>query len=104
MDCSAPGFLVLHCLPEFVQTHVHQVDDAIQPSHPLLLPSPPPLPSVFPSIRVRCVCVFQKRVEPMSWLLASGGQTIEVLASGIILPMNIQLISFRIDWFDLFAV
>ena len=40
MDCSTPGFPVLHYLPEFAQTHVHGVDDAIQPSHPLLLPSP----------------------------------------------------------------
>ena len=35
-----PGFLVLHHLLEFAQTHVHWVDDAIQPSHPLLLPPP----------------------------------------------------------------
>ena len=40
MDCSTPGFPVLHYLPEFVQTHVHQVGDAIQPSHPLSSPSP----------------------------------------------------------------
>ena len=40
MDCSMPGFPILHCLPEFAQTHVHCVDDAIQPSHPLLFPSP----------------------------------------------------------------
>ena len=40
MDCSMPGFPVLHHLPEFAQTHVHWVDDAIQPSHPLLPPSP----------------------------------------------------------------
>ena len=39
MDCSMPGFPVLHCLPEFAQTHIHWVDDAIQPSHPLLSPS-----------------------------------------------------------------
>ena len=40
MDCSTPGFPV-HCqLPEFTQTHVHWVGDAIQPSHPLLFPSP----------------------------------------------------------------
>ena len=38
-DCSTPGFPVLHYLPEFAQTHVHWVG-AIQPSHPLLLPSP----------------------------------------------------------------
>ena len=41
VDCSTPGFLVLHCLPEFVQIHVHWVSDAIQPSHPLLSSSPP---------------------------------------------------------------
>ena len=43
MDCSTSGFPVLHCLPEFAQTHVHWVSDAIQPSHPLLSPSPPAL-------------------------------------------------------------
>ena len=43
MDCSMPGSSVLHYLPEFVQIHVHWVSDAIQPSHPLLLPSPPAL-------------------------------------------------------------
>ena len=50
MNCSMPGFPVLHCLPEFAQTHVHQVGDAIQPfvlCCPLLL-----LPSIFSSIRV----------------------------------------------------
>ena len=41
MDCSTPGFLVHHQLLELVQTHVHGVSDAIQPSHPLLSPSPP---------------------------------------------------------------
>ena len=41
MDCSAPGFPVHHQLPEFTQTHVHWVGDAIQPSHPLSSPSPP---------------------------------------------------------------
>ena len=40
-DCSTPGFPVHHYLPELAQTHVHQVSDAIQPSHPLLSPSPP---------------------------------------------------------------
>ena len=40
MDCSTPGFPVLHYLPEFAQTHVHWVSDAIQPSHPLSSPSP----------------------------------------------------------------
>ena len=41
MDCSTPGLPVYHQLPEFTQTHVHPVHDAIQPSHPLSSPSPP---------------------------------------------------------------
>ena len=41
MDCSTPGFPVHHQLPELAQTHVHRVDDIIQPPHPLLSPSPP---------------------------------------------------------------
>ena len=45
-DCSSPGLPVHHQLPEFTQTHVHPVGDAIQPSHPLLSPSlPAPNPS-----------------------------------------------------------
>ena len=43
MDCSMPGLPVHHQLPEFTQTHVHWVGDAIQPSHPLSSPSPPAL-------------------------------------------------------------
>ena len=43
MDCNTPGFPVHHQLPEFTQTHVHQVSDAIQPSHPLSSTSPPAL-------------------------------------------------------------
>ena len=41
MDCSTPGFPLHHQLPESTQSHVHQVGDAIQPSHPLLFLSPP---------------------------------------------------------------
>ena len=41
MNCSMPGFLVLYHLLELVQTHIHWVSDAIQPSRPLLSPSPP---------------------------------------------------------------
>ena len=60
MDCNTPGFPVHHQLPWFAQTHVHQVGDAIQPSHLLLLPFPPAfnlsqqflLSSIFLSIRV----------------------------------------------------
>jgi len=62
---GAPGFPVLHCLPEFARTHVHQIGDAIQLSHPL---SPVLfLPSIFLSIRS----------FPVIWLSASGGQSIE---------------------------
>ena len=82
MDCNMPGFPVLHCLPEFAQTHVHWVDDAIQPSHSLL-PSPPALN------------LLQHQSFPMSWLFASGGQNIGASASASVLPMNIQ------DWFPL---
>ena len=49
MDCSTPGFPVLHYLPKFAQTQVHRVGDAIQPSHPMS--SLIILPSIFPSIR-----------------------------------------------------
>ena len=78
MDCSTPGLPVHHQLPEFTQTHVHRVSDAIQPSHalsPLLL-----LSSIFPSIRS----------FPMSQLFASGGQSIGVSASASVLPVNTQ--------------
>ena len=74
MDCSMPGFPVCHQLPELAQTHVHQVSDAIQPSHLLSSPSPFPATGSF----------------PVSWLVASGGQTIGASASASVLPMNIQ--------------
>ena len=41
MDCSTPGFPVLHYLPEFAQNHIHWANNAIQPSHPLSPPSSP---------------------------------------------------------------
>jgi len=51
MNCSTPGLPVHHQLPEFTQTHVRRVGDAIQPSHPLLSPSPPaPNPSQHQSL------------------------------------------------------
>ena len=81
MDCSMPGFLVHHQLPELAQIHLHRVGDDIQPSHPLsalLL-----LPSIFPSIRV----------FSMSHFFASGGQSIGVSTSASVLPMNIQDLS-----------
>ena len=43
MDCSTPGFPILHHLPDFAQTHVHWVNDSIPPSHPLSPPFPPAL-------------------------------------------------------------
>ena len=83
MNCSTPGLPVHHQLPEFTQTYVHWVDDAIQWSHPLSSPSPPALnPS-------------QNQGFQMSQLFASGGQSIGVSASAAVLPMNIQ------DWFPL---
>ena len=51
MNCSTPGLPVHHQIPEFAQTHVHRVSDAIQPSHPLSSPSPPaPNPSQYQSL------------------------------------------------------
>ena len=51
MNRSTPGLPVHHHLPEFTQTHLHRVGDAIQPSHPLLSPSPPaPNPSQHQSL------------------------------------------------------
>ena len=59
MDCSMPGLPVHHQLPEFTQTHVHWIGDAIQPSHPcrpLLLPPPvPPSIRVFSNELVLCI-------------------------------------------------
>ena len=74
MDCSTPGFPVLHYLLEFAQTHLHWVNHAIQPSHPLSIPSPYAL----------SLCHHQ--VSLMSWLFTSGGQSI----GASVLPMNIQ--------------
>ena len=55
MNCSMPGLPVQHHLPEFTQTHVHLIGDAIQPSHPLSSPSPPaPNPSQHQSLSIVC--------------------------------------------------
>ena len=73
-----PGFPPHHHLPELAQTHIHRV---MMPSNHLILCRPLLLlPSIFPSIRV-----FSK-----SQFFASGGQSIGVLASASVLPMNIQ--------------
>ena len=50
MNCSTPGLPVHHHLPEFTQTHIYRVRDAIQPSHPWLSPSPVPNPSQHQSL------------------------------------------------------
>ena len=67
--------------PELAQTHVHWVSDAIQPSHPLSSPSPPALN-----------LSQHQGFFPMSQLFTSGGQSIGVSASTLVLPMNTQ------DW------
>ena len=92
-DCSTSGFPVLHYLLEFAQTHVHGVDDAIQPSHPLS--SLLPLPSIFPSIRIFSNESVLRIRWPKYWSFSFS-----------ISPSNEYsgLISFRIDWFDLLAV
>ena len=92
-DCSTPGFPVHHQLQKPAHTHVHRVDDAIQPSHPLSSPSL--LPSVFPSIRVFSKeSVLQIR-WPKYWSFSFS-----------ISPFNEYSgsISFRMDWLDLLAV
>ena len=83
MNRSTPGLPVHHQLPEFTQTHVHRVDDAIQPSHPLSSPSPPALS---PS---QHQCLF---LVSHSQLFAWGGQSTGVSASASVLPMNTE------DW------
>ena len=79
MNRSTPGLPVHHQLPEFTQTHIHQVGDAIQPSHPLSSPSPP-APKSLPA----------SGSFPMSQVFASGGQSIGVSALASVLPMNTQ--------------
>ena len=92
MNCSTPGFPVLHYLPEFAQIHVHWVCDAIQPSHPLSSPSPPTFNLsqhqglfqwVGSSHQVDKVLEFQLQHQSLQWIFR---------------------IDFRIDWFDLLVV
>ena len=84
MNRNMPGLPIHHQLPEFTQTHVHWNSDAIQPSHPLLSPSPPALN-------------LSQHQGLFKWVsfFASGGQNIGVSASASVFPMNIQ------DWFPL---
>ena len=85
MDCSMLGFHVLHCLLEFAKTHVHWVNDAIQPSHPvtpfLLLPA---ILSNELALHIRWPKYWSFSVSPSN---EYSGMT-----------------SFRIDWFNLLAV
>ena len=84
MDCLTPGFSVLHSLLEFAQTHVHWGGDTIQPSYPLLPPSPPALSLSESAFHI---------TWPKYW-------------SFCISPSNEYsgMISFRIVWIDLLAV
>ena len=90
MNRSTPGLPVHHHLPEFTQTHVHRVGDAIQPSHPLSSPSPPaPNPSQHQSF-------FNESTLRMRWPKYWS-------FSFNISPSNEHpgLVSFRMDWLDL---
>ena len=92
-NCSTPGLSIHHQLPEFIQTHVPWVGDAIQPSHPLLTLLLPP--SIFPSIRVfsneSALCIRWPKYWSFSFNISPSNEY-----SG--------LISFRMDWMDLLAV
>ena len=87
MDCSTPGYLIIHHLPELAQIHIHWISVSVIPFSSCL--------QSFPALGS-----FLK-----SWLFASGGQNIGASASPIS-PSNEYsgLISFRFDWFDLLAV
>ena len=92
MNRSKPGLPVHHQLPESIQTHVHCVGDAIQPSHPLSCPSL--LPSIFPSIRVFFNEAILHIRWPKYWSITFN-----------ISPSNEHSgLIFRIDCFDLLAV
>ena len=82
MDCSTPGFCVLHHVLELAQTHVHWVGDAIQIISSSVIPFSS-CPQSFPA----------SESFLLSWLYLAGGQSIG--ASSSVLPMNIQ------DWFPL---
>ena len=91
MDCSTQGFLILHCLPKFAQTHVHWVGDAIQPSHPLSSPFPPAFN-------------LSQHQGLFQWV-SSSHQVAKVLEHSISPSSEYSgLSSFRIDWFDLLVV
>ena len=94
MNRSTPGLPVHHQLPEFTQTHVHRVGDAIQPSHPLSSPDWD-LPLIPPSIRVFSNELALHMRWPKYWSFSFS-----------IIPSKEHpgLISFRMDWLGLLAV
>ena len=93
MNCSTPGLPVRHQLPEYTQTHVHQVGDAIQPSHPLSSPFPPaPNPSQHQIFSNESTLHMR---WPKYWSFSF---------SIILSKEHPGLISFRTDWLDLLAV
>ena len=93
IDCSMPGFPVHHQLPEFTQTHVHWVSDAIQPSHPLSSPSPPAfnLSQHWGLFNESTLHIRWPKFWSFSFCISPSNEY-----SG--------LISFTIAWFDLLAV
>ena len=93
MDCSTLGFPVHYQLPELVQTHVPQVSDAIQSSHPLLSPSPPDLNlSQHPDLlHELALCVSWPKYWSFSFSISPSNE-------------HSGLISFRTDWFDLLEI
>ena len=93
MNRSTPGLHFHHQLPEFTQTHVHRVGDAIQPSHPL--PSPLLLPPIPPSIRVFSNESTLRMMWPKYWSFSFSISPSSEYSG---------LISFRMDWLDLPAV
>ena len=88
MDCSMPGSSVLQYLPEFAQTHVPWLEDAIKPSHHVLPPSPPT--SIFPSIKG----FFNESAYHIKWPKYWSFSFNISLSNE-----HSKLISFRIDWF-----
>ena len=90
MNRSTPGLPVHHQLPEFTQTHVHQVSDAIQPSHPLSFPSPPaPNPSQHQSL-FQWVDILHE-VAKVEFQISPSNE-------------HPGLVSFRMDWLYLLTV
>ena len=93
MNCSMPGFPVFHYLPEFVQTHVCYVSEAIQSSHPL---SPLSfLPSVFPNTRVFSNELALHIRWPKFWSFSFSISSSKEYSG---------LISLQINWFDILTV